>query len=291
MLKGMEQKLYGGIELGGTKTICAIADAKGVISAQITFPTASVDKTLTEIFKFFEHNPRVVSLGVGSFGPVQLNPASAGYGSIYNSPKPGWSNVKVKDLLEQRLKLTVSIDTDVNCAAIYELHYGAAKNVSSFIYLTLGTGVGGSLVYEGNIVRGILNLEMGHMRIPHEAFADTFEGACIFHGDCLEGIASGYAITQRYGKKPEEITDTEIWNIEARYVASALNNLMMTIGPELIVIGGGLTNHTGLMASIRTEVRRNVNNYLKFPDLKDYIIQSSGNNNGVIGAIKLASLK
>lgn len=290
MIKDMEQKLYGGIELGGTKTICAVADANGAISAQITIPTTSVDETFTEIFKFFEQNIPVVSIGVGSFGPVQLNPSLTEYGSIYNSPKPGWTNVNVKDLLEQRLKLAVSIDTDVNCAALGELYYGVAKNVRSFIYLTVGTGIGGSLVSEGSIVQGILNLEMGHMRIPHEPFTDTFEGACIFHGDCLEGIASGYAMAQRYGKEPEKITDLEIWNIEAQYIASALNNLMMTIGPELIVIGGGLTNHVDLMTSVRAEVQRNVNNYLKFPVLEDYIVHSSGDRNGVLGAIKLTSL-
>lgn len=286
----MGERLYGGLELGGTKTICAVADTTGVISAKIIIPTTSVEETFAEIFKFFEQNSSVVSLGVGSFGPVQLNPSSAEYGSIYNSPKPGWTKVNVKNLLEQRLKLAVSIDTDVNCAALGELHYGVAKNVHSFIYLTIGTGIGGSLISDGNILHGILNLEMGHMRIPHEAFSDTFQGVCLFHGDCLEGIASGNAMAQRYGKKPEEITNVEIWDIEAKYVATAINNLMMTIGPELIVIGGGLTNHAGLLAKIRTEVQRSVNGYLEFPDLNNYIVRSSGDSNGVLGAVKLSSL-
>lgn len=282
--------MYGGIELGGTKTICAVADINGVISAQITISTTGVDETIGAAFEFFEQNLPIVSMGVGSFGPVQLNPSSSEYGYIYNSPKPGWSKVNVKGLFEERLKLSVAIDTDVNCAALGELYFGVAKQKHNFIYLTLGTGIGGSLVSDSKLVHGILNLEMGHMRVPHEPFTDKFEGACIYHGDCLEGIASGYALAQRCGKKAEEITDTEIWDIEAGYIASALNNLMMTIGPELIVLGGGLTDHAGLLASIRTNVQQNINNYLDFPDLERYIIQSSSDMNGVLGAIKLAAL-
>jgi fructokinase len=290
MIKDMEHQLCGGVELGGTKTICAIADANGAIAANVTFPTTNVDETFEKIFEFFEQNQPVVALGVGSFGPVQLSTSSAEFGWIYNSPKPGWSNVNVKGLLEQRLGLAVSIDTDVNCAALGELHYGVAQNVRSFVYLTLGTGIGGSLVHEAKLVHGILNLEMGHMRVPHEPFTDGFGGACVFHGDCLEGISSGYAMAQRYGKKPQEITDMEVWDIEAGYIASAVNNLMMTVGPELIVIGGGLTNHSNLMALIRAAVQQDVNNYLRFPDLESYIVQASSDKNGVLGAIKLNSL-
>lgn len=286
----MEQKTYGGIELGGTKTICAVADANGVILSQTTIPTTSVDETFGAVFEFFEQGLPIISLGVGSFGPVQLNPDSSEYGYIYNSPKPGWSKVNVKGLLEDRLKLNVAIDTDVNCAALGEQFYGVAKNANNFIYLTLGTGIGGSLVSNAKLVHGILNLEMGHMRIPHEQFMTTFEGACIFHKDCLEGIASGYAMAQRYGKNAEEIVDDEAWDIEAGYIASALNNLMMITGPELIVVGGGLTDHAGLMAAIRTKVQQNVNNYMNFPDLENYIVQSSSKLNGVLGAIKLTSL-
>lgn len=286
----MEQKLYGGVELGGTKTICAIGDVDGNLYAQTTFPTTSVDETFNAIFEFFEQKSPIVSLGVGSFGPVQLNQHSSGYGNIYNSPKPGWTKVDVKGLLEERLKLVVTFDTDVNCASLGELYFGVAKHTHNFIYLTLGTGIGGSLISDDKLVHGILNLEMGHVRIPHEPFTDTFKGACMYHGDCLEGIASGYALTQRYGKKSEEITDSNIWDIEAEYIASALHNLMMTIGPELIVLGGGLMKHPGLIETIRTKVQRNVSHYLEFPDLENYIVQSSGEMNGVLGSIKLASL-
>ena len=286
----MEQKLYGGIELGGTKTICVIADAGGNISAQTTIPTTTVDETLTAVQQFFQDNQSVVAVGVGSFGPLQLNPASPDFGHIYNSPKPGWLKVDIKGSLEDKLGLPVAIDTDVNCAALGELNYGVASDARNFVYLTLGTGVGGSLIRNGEIFNGILNLEMGHVRVPHEPFTDSFKGVCIFHGDCLEGIASGPAMEQRYGQNPENITDEQIWKIEAGYIASAINNLMMTVGPELVVVGGGLTNHEGLISTIRGEVNELVNGYLDFPDLEKYIVQSSGTLNGALGAIKLASL-
>ena len=285
----MEQKLYGGIELGGTKTICVIGDVGGIILAQTTIPTSNVDQTFAAIFEFFEQYPPVASLGVGSFGPLHLDPSSPDYGCIYNTPKQGWSNVNIKSLLEERLKLDVVIELDVNCAALGEHYYGVARHVHSFVYLTLGTGIGGSLIIDDKLVHGLLNLEMGHTRIPHEPFAGSFQGSCSFHGDCFEGIASGTAVEQRYGKKGEEITDIEIWNRQAGYVASAIGNLMLTIGPELIVIGGGLTGNSVLLDAARLAVQQNINGYMVFPDLENYIVKSSGNTNGVLGAIKLAS--
>ena len=286
----MLQKLYGGIELGGTKTICAVGNENGNLLAQTVIPTTSVNETFAAIFNFFEQNESFETLGVGSFGPVQLNPSHENYGAIYNSPKKGWEAVNVKGLLEARLKVTVVVETDVNCAALGEQYYGLAQKVHSFSYLTLGTGIGGGLVQDDKLIHGILNLEMGHMRLPHEPFTSAFEGACTYHRDCFEGIASGYAMAQRYGKPAEQIDDIRAWELEASYIAAAVNNLMMTIGPELIILGGGLINHNGLLAAIRTRVGQNINNYLDFPDLETYLVRSSGTSNGVQGAIKLAAL-
>lgn len=286
----MDKKLYGGVELGGTKTICAIGYTDGSLIAQTTFPTAGVDETFNTIVDFFNQNQPIEALGVGSFGPIQLDVSSAEYGSIYNTPKPGWSNVDVKGLLERKLNIRVAIDTDVNSAALGEMHYGVARDANNFIYLTIGTGIGGSLVYNRQVFHGILNLEMGHMRVPHEPFADNFKGACSFHADCLEGIASGSAMTKRYGVKPADIHDTEAWDKTADYIAAALNNLMMTNGPDMIVLGGGVMDHPGLIEAIRTLVQKKINGYLQFPDLDNYIVHSSGSMNGVLGAIKLATV-
>lgn len=285
----MEQKFYGGIELGGTKTICAIGDASGAVIAQTTVQTRGVDETLTDVFGFFEQNIPIISLGVGSFGPINLDSSDEEFGSIHNSPKVGWSNVKLKELLEQHLKIPVMVDTDVNCAALGELYYGVAQHVDSFIYLTIGTGIGGGLVIDGKLVRGISHLEMGHMRIPHEPFDDAYKGSCTFHGDCFEGIASGFALENRYGQRGEQITDQAIWDVETEYISSALNNLMLAIGPKMIILGGGIMNHAGLIESIRKKVRVKINGYMPFPDLETYLVTSSSELNSALGAIKMVS--
>lgn len=287
----MEQELYGGIELGGTKTICAIGNASGELITQTIIPTTTVEETFGAVFQFFDANNPVSTLGAGTFGPLNLDAKSSEFGYIYNTPKPGWSKVGIKNLLEDHFKIPVSVDLDVNCAALGEQYYGVAQDVSSsFVYMTLGTGIGGSLIIDKQLVHGILDLEMGHLRVPHEPFTGTFKGACPFHKDCFEGIASGYAIQQRYNQKPEDITAQEIWNLEAAYIASALNNIMMAIGPERIVLGGGLINHAGLIENIREEVAKDIDGYMDFPDLNNYIVKSSGNYNGVLGASKLSTL-
>lgn len=285
----MPQKLYGGLEFGGTKTICAIGDANGTIIAQTTISTTSVDETLQAVSDFFAQNAPVDSIGVGSFGPLNLDPSSAEFGAIHHSPKPGWSNVNLKNLLEARLKIPVSIDTDVNCAALGEYYYGVATQVDRFVYLTVGTGIGGGLLIDGKPFHRRSHLEIGHMRIPHEPFSGEFQGACPFHADCLEGIASGHAMEQRWGKRGEHISDDQPWKFEATYLGFALNNLMLALAPEKIVLGGGIMNHPGLIELVRSAVHQNINDYMDFPDLEAYIVKASGNTNGVLGAIKLAS--
>jgi len=280
--------LFGGIEFGGTKTICAVGHADGQLVAHKTIPTTSVEETLRAVYNFFDSQGSLVAVGVGSFGPLNVNQQSDDYGSIYNSPKKGWADVALKALLESHFTVPMKFDLDVNCAALGELHFGVAKDIDSFVYMTLGTGIGGSLVINKQVVHGILNLEMGHLRIPH-ALSDGFKGACEFHGDCLEGIASGYAIQQHYGQRAEEIESEEIWDLEAGYIALALNNIVMTTGPEKIVLGGGLTHRGGLIEHVRAKLRSTVNGYLQIPNLEDYIVESSGDTNGVSGAIKLVT--
>lgn len=284
----MDQQLYGGIEIGGTKVMCAVGDDQGTISGQVTFKTASVDATMQAIAAFFAGNKTVRAVGVGSFGPLQLNPNAADFGHIYHSPKAGWEQVDLKGLLETRLQLPISLETDVNCAALGELHFGVARQVKDFIYLTVGTGIGGALVRDGKIVHGVQNLEMGHVRVPHQVLANGYSGSCPFHGDCLEGLASGFALYQQYAQAAETIIDPSVWDQEASYLASAIHNLMLTNGPELIVIGGGVADHEALLPAIRTKVAALVNDYLVFPDLDDYIVAASGPTNGVLGALQLA---
>ncbi|MFZ1249399.1 MAG: ROK family protein [Candidatus Saccharimonadales bacterium] len=280
-------KIYGGVEIGGTKTICAIGHADGRLLAHKTIPTTSVEETLLAVNRFFEGQAPVAALGVGSFGPLNLHKLSEDYGSIHNSPKPGWTKVDLKTRLGDHFKVPIEFDLDVNCAALGELYFGVAKDVDSFVYLTFGTGVGGSLVINKEIIHGILNLEMGHMRIPYTP-SKAFKGVCKYHGDCLEGIASGYAMQQKYGQPAEGIYSEKIWDEEADYIALAINNIIMTVGPQKIVLGGGLTHHSSLIERVRLKLRSTIDNYLSLPNLDTYIVASSGDLNGVLGAIKLS---
>lgn len=285
----MNERLYGGIEFGGTKTVCAVGRADGTIVSQDIFVTTDVDETLATAYKFFDTAEPVAGLGIGAFGPIDLNSSSENYGSIYNSPKPGWENVALRAQLAAHFKVPIFIESDVNCAAIGELYYGAAQDVSNFLYLTLGTGIGGSLILDKQIIHGTNSIEMGHIRIPHEPYEGDFQGSCVFHGDCLEGIASGFAMQQRYGQRAEQISDATAWNTEAAYIGEAVYNIMMMLGPEKIVLGGGLVNHAGLVEVVREVVKTRLNNYTRFSDLDSGIAVSSGNSNGVRGAIRLAS--
>lgn len=284
----MDQQLYGGIEIGGTKVICAVGDDQGTVLSQATFKTAGVDATMQTIAAFFTSNKTVRAVGVGSFGPLQLTASAANFGHIYHSPKAGWEQVDLKGLLETRLRLPIRLETDVNCAALGELYFGVARQLENFIYLTVGTGIGGALVRGGKIVHGIQNLEMGHVRVPHKVLANDYSGSCPFHGDCLEGLASGFALHQQYAQTAEAIIDPAVWDQEANYLALAVQNLMLTNGPELIIIGGGVAEHEGLLPAIRTKVALLLNNYLVFPDLDNYIVAASGPTNAVLGALQLA---
>ncbi|MEO8105594.1 MAG: ROK family protein [Candidatus Saccharibacteria bacterium] len=287
----MQPKIYGAVEFGGTTTLCGRGYASGELIDQTTILTTTVTETLNNVYRYFRAQGPIAALGVGAFGPLNLEAASPRYGAIVNSPKPGWENVALKSLLEDHFKVAVAIDLDVNAAALGELSCGVAQDIDSFVYLTVGTGIGGSLVIDGQLVHGLLNLEMGHVRIPHEPFIDGFAGSCPFHKDCLEGIASGTAMEQRYHQKAEHITDEGAWNLEASYIAQGLSNIMMTLGPSAIILGGGLLNHPGLIDAIRQAVVQNINGYLTFPDVDGYIRRSSGETNGLRGAIKLAALR
>jgi len=283
----MEQKLYGGIEFGGTKTICAVSDANGKILSTIKIPTTSVHETFASIDEFFADYP-IAALGVATFGPLNLDQNSPEFGYIYDTPKAGWEKVDIKGLLEKRLNVPVTIDTDVNGAALGELHFGAGREVKSLLYIGVGTGVGAGIIIDGKIHHGILNTEVGHIRVPHEDFGDDFQGICPYHKDCLEGIASGPAIKARYGAPAEQITDPLVWQREAQYIAYAIDDCMLSLDPELIVLGGGVMLHLGLIELIREEVANDINGYQPFPDPESYIVAASSNDIGVQGALKLA---
>ena len=286
--------LYGGVEAGGTKFVCAVGDASGRILAETTFPTTSPGQTLARTIDFFRQHPAVRAVGVGSFGPVDPRPGSPTWGFITTTPKPGWQQIDVAGTLGRALGLPVAFDTDVNAAALGEKRWGAAQDVEDFLYLTIGTGIGGGGVINGALMHGLLHPEMGHLRLPHDWLADPFPGICPYHGDCLEGMASGPAIERRWGRPGHELPlDHPAWDLEAHYLALGLVNILLTLSPQRILLGGGVMHQRQLFPKIRAEVQELLADYIQHPallqEMDTYIAPPGlGDRAGVLGALALA---
>jgi fructokinase len=291
------EKLYGGIEAGGTKFVCVVASGPGQVADEIRFKTTTPEETLGRAVQFFQpyvDSTQVNAVGVGAFGPLDLNPKSPTYGFITATPKPGWSNTNVLGTLQQALNINIALDMDVNTAALGEYLWGASKGCDPSLYLTVGTGIGGGYIVNGRPLIGLLNLEMGHVRIPHSLDLDPFPGNCPFHGDCFEGLASGPAIEKRLGLAGALIPeDNPFWNVEADYIASALMNYILTLSPKKIILGGGVMQREFLFAKVRQRVRELLNGYVAskslMENIDDYILPPGlGNQAGSLGAIALA---
>jgi fructokinase len=264
------------------------------IAAREQLPTTHPDETLRRIVDFFRHAPAAAAIGVGSFGPVDLHPGSPHWGEVTSTPKPGWSNTPIGRVLERELGVPVRFDTDVAAAAIGEHRWGAGRGSESLCYLTVGTGVGAGLLLEGRPWHGIVHPEVGHMRIPHDLERDPFPGVCPYHGDCLEGLACGPALAERWGSPAEELEpDHPAWGLEAEYISAALANIVFTVGPDRIVVGGGVLGQPELLAMIRRDLGGLLGGYLKSPvldaGLERYLVAPAlGDDAGVLGAIAMA---
>ena len=286
---------YGGIEAGGTKWVCAVADRPAELLKTEAFPTTGPGETVRRAVRFFTENGPVGALGVGAFGPVDIRPASPTWGTITTTPKPGWADTDLVASLRAGLGVPIALDTDVNAAALGEWRQGAAAGLDTFCYITVGTGIGGGAVAGGRIVHGLLHPEFGHMRIPHDRARDPFDGICPYHGDCLEGLASGEAIRQRWGRAGQELSGSAAWELEAEYLALALVNVICVLSPQRIIIGGGVAKQPRLLPLARQRVRALLAGYLRAPELTEpdaierYIVPPGlGDGSGVIGAIELA---
>jgi fructokinase len=279
---------YGGIEAGGTKWICAVGDGPDGVLATETFPTTTPDETIARVAGFFSRNGGVEALGVGSFGPIDTK-----RGRITTTPKPGWAGTDVVSALEGALEVPVVFDTDVNAAALGERRWGAAAGLDTFCYVTVGTGIGGGGMSNGTLMHGLLHPEYGHMRIPHDRERDPFDGVCPYHGDCFEGLASGESIRQRWGRPAEELDDPAVWELEAAYLALGFVNVVCTLSPERIIVGGGVPKQPSLLPLVRLEVQRLLAGYVDAPELRErldeFIVPPAlGDRAGVLGAIELA---
>lgn len=289
--------LFGGIEAGGTKFVCAVGTGPHDLRTRVEFPTTSPEETLRRVIEFFaariEREP-LDAVGIASFGPIDVNRFSPQFGHITSTPKLAWQNVDLVGPVAQRFNLPVGFDTDVNGAALGERLWGAAQGLDTFVYITVGTGIGGGGMVEGHLMHGALHPEMGHMRLPHDLETDPFPGLCPFHGDCLEGLASGPAIEARWGSKGQTLpAGHKAWELEANYLALGVANLVFTLSPQRIILGGGVMHQPGLFPAIRRRVLALLNGYIRVDkiteQIDEYVVPAQlGDNAGALGGIALA---
>lgn len=232
--------LLGAVEAGGTKFVCAVGTGPDDLRAEIRIPTTTPDATIAAVIEFFSQQVEQVgeldAIGIGAFGPVDVRRESSTFGWFLNTPKPGWQQIDFVGAIAQKFPIPIGFDTDVNASALGEHQWGSAQGLKNFIYMTIGTGVGGGGMVGGQLVHGLLHPEMGHMLLPHDRAVDPFEGCCPFHKDCLEGLASGTAIGKRWNKKADMLpVDHPAWALEAQYLAAALVNLTFALSPERII--------------------------------------------------------
>ena len=274
--------------------MCAVGTGPDDIVAFEQFRTAAPASTLEQIAAFFDAHRPLAAIGVGSFGPVDLDRHSPTWGHVTTTPKPGWQHTSVGPALRDRLDLPVVFDTDVNAAAIGEQRWGAGAGAASLCYLTIGTGIGAGLVIDGRPLHGLVHPEVGHMRIPHDRARDPFPGSCPMHGDCWEGLASGPAIAARWSTSANDLPDDHpAWALEAEYVALGILSIVTVASPQLVIAGGGVMERPGLLEDVRVRVRELVAGYLETPLLAErigsYLVAPAlGDRAGVLGALALA---
>lgn len=292
------QPLFGAIEAGGTKFVCAVGTGPAELRAEVRFPTTTPEETLGRAIAFFQQQEAthgaLTAVGVAAFGPLDPDPASPTFGRITSTPKPGWQNIDFVGTLRAALGRPVAFDTDVNGAALGEWRWGAAQGLDTFIYLTIGTGIGGGGMVGGKLMHGLVHPEMGHMLLPRDPEQDPYPGHCPYHGDCWEGLAAGPALADRWGQPAETLpAEHPAWELEAHYIALALHNLICVLSPQRIILGGGVMNQPQLMGMIRSKVRDSLRGYVQHPavlgSMEEYIVPPAlGGRAGVLGAIALA---
>lgn len=281
----------GAIEAGGTKIVCGIGNEQGKIEDSIQFPTEQPRPTMEKIVEFFR-DKEVAAIGIGAFGPIDLNKQSPQYGFVTTTPKPGWSGFDFVVTLRAEFHVPIGWDTDVNAAAFGEAKWGAAQGLDSCVYYTIGTGVGIGVFVEGKLIHGLVHPEGGHVLIRRHP-DDNFAGNCPYHKDCLEGMAAGPAIEERWKMKGASIPeDHEAWKFEAYYIGQAVSNMILTVSPKKVILGGGVMKQRQLFPLIREEVKRNLNGYVQaeavMTNIEEYIVPPGlGDLAGLTGALAL----
>lgn len=280
----------GALEAGGTKMVCAVGDETGKIFDQISIPTRTPEDTVPEMLAYFK-KAEIEALGIGCFGPIDPDKSSATYGYITSTPKLAWRNYNIVGAFEEALGCPVGFDTDVNGSVLGEVTFGQAKGKNNVIYITIGTGVGAGVFVEGKLVHGMLHPEAGHVLIQKRP-DDNYQGKCPYHKSCLEGLAAGPAIEERWGKKAIELKDREeVWDLESYYIAQALVGYILTVSPEMIILGGGVMHQEQLFPKIRSYVKELLNGYIQTEEIEhmeSYIVPASlKDNQGIMGCLEL----
>ena len=285
--------LFGGLETGGTTWVAIVGTGPDDVRDSVEFPIGEPGPTIERAIAFFAAHD-LTAVGIGSFGPVDRDPRSAGWGHITTTPKPGWANVDLAGPIGAALgHLPIGFDTDVNAAAVGEHQWGAAQDVDTLCYVTVGTGIGGGVMVNGAVAAGLMHSEIGHQGVRRDLVLDAFAGSCPYHGDCWEGLASATAMFARWGVNPRELPDDHIgWEIEAEHLARGLANLVYILSPQRIVLGGGVMRRTGLHARVRTRLVELVNGYVALPAtgaaLDMYVCPPGlGERSGSLGALAL----
>lgn len=280
--------MYGAIEAGGTKLVCAVGNEDFKIVERISFATTTPDETMEHVFNFF-NKFNIKAIGIGSFGPIDINVHSETYGYVMNTPKLAWKSFDFIGAIRSQFNVPIGWTTDVIAAALSEATLGAGEGLRSVLYLTVGTGVGGGAIVNGKILEGFSHPEMGHIKVQQHP-GDLFIGQCPYHKNCLEGLAAGPTIEARINKKGHELeADHEVWDFLADYLAQALYTYTVTLSPEKIVLGGGVMKKECLLPKVRSNLVRLIGNYVEIPPIESYIVNPElGDDAGVVGGIILA---
>ena len=282
--------LLGAVEAGGTKFRGAVVSADMTVVESVRVPTTDPDATLAAVAAFFQRAQPVAALGIASFGPVDLDPDSPGYGALVGTPKPGWSDSPILGRLADVVGVPAAAQTDVEAAAVAEQTLGSEPRPRRLAYVTVGTGIGAAVSVDGKPWRGRHHSELGHIPVRRVA-GDGYQGHCPFHRDCLEGMASGPAMAERWGLEPSEAGGrNDIWQVEAAYLAQLVRVLTYSFAPDRIVFGGGVGGRPGLAEMIRAESRADLGGYADCVSSDDAFVTAPalGNDSGLLGAALLA---
>lgn len=280
--------MLGAIEAGGTKFVCAVGDESGKIIERIQIPTTVPEETMAEVIQFFKKYD-IEAIGIGSFGPIDVNTESPTYGFITSTPKIAWKDYPLVRVIKETFSVPVGFNTDVNAAALGEATFGAAKGLDSCLYITVGTGIGAGAIVQGKLLQGLSHPEMGHILVRRHR-ADRYEGKCPYHHDCFEGLAAGPSIEERWGDKGIHLVERkEVWDLEGYYIAQALMQYILILSPKKIILGGGVMNQKQVFSYIYKYLPEFNKNYISLPKLSDYIVSPSlGDRAGITGALLLA---